>query len=118
MGTFHVTVQLGDPLGQRFETLVALVDTGATYTWVPAPILSRLGLIPAYQFPFTLADGRQIEKGAAETRIRLDSQERTTIVVFGDEGTEPLLGAFTLEAFLVAPDPVNHRLIPVRALLL
>ena len=32
MGTFRITVELADPLGQHFEAVEMLVDTGATFT--------------------------------------------------------------------------------------
>ena len=118
MGTFHVAIQIGDPRVSSFETLEALVDTGASYTWVPASVLRRLGVESTFRFPFLLADGRRIEREMAETRVRLDSRERTTLVVFGDEGTQSLLGAYILEGFGLAPDPVNRRLIPVPGLLM
>ena len=35
MGTFRVTIEIGDPAGRHYETVEALVDTGATYTTVP-----------------------------------------------------------------------------------
>ena len=117
MGTFHVPVQLGDQQGQRFEPLDALVDTGATYTWVPAPIMRRLGLAPAHRMPFILANGERIEREMVETKIRLDGEERTTVVIFGDEDSQPLLGVVTLETFGRGVDPVNRRLIPVPGLL-
>ncbi len=53
----------------------------------------------------------------AETRVRLNGQTRTTLVVFGEEATLPLLGAYTLEGFGLAADPVNRRLVPVPGLL-
>ena len=118
MGTFRVTLEIGDAQGSRFETVDALVDTGASYTWVPASVLEALGLVPDFPFPFVLADGRRIERGMAEARVRLDGQTRITLVVFGDEGTRPLLGSYTLEGFGLAPDPVNRQLIPVPGLLL
>lgn len=118
VGTFKVTVEIGDPQGQRWEAVEALVDTGASYSWVPASILQGLGVEPTIRFPFILADGRQIERDMAETQARLDGQVRTTLVVFGDEGTQPLLGSFTLEAFGLAADPVNGRLISVPGLLM
>ena len=40
-----------------------------------------------------------------------------SIAVFGDPGSEPLLGVFILEGFRLAADPVNRRLVPVPALL-
>ena len=30
MGTFHYTIEVGDPEGERFEPLEALVDTGTS----------------------------------------------------------------------------------------
>jgi len=116
-GAFRVTIEIGDPRGERFESLEALVDTGATYMWIPRSVLERLGAAPSFRFPFILADGRRIEREMAETRIRLNGQTRTTLVVFGDEGTLPLLGAYALEGLGLAPDPVNRRLIPVPGLL-
>ncbi len=58
-------------------------------------------------------DGRVIERDVAETRVRLDGQSHTTIVVFGDEATDSLLGAYTLEGFGVAVDPMNRKLLPI-----
>ena len=118
MGTFNVTIEIGDPQGQRWEPVEALVDTGASYTWMPLSVLQTLGVTPTLRFPFVLADGTQIERDVAETRVRFDGQERTTLVVFGDEGSQPLLGAYTLEGFLLSPDPVNQRLVPVPGLLM
>ena len=44
MGTFSVQIQVGNPSGQRFETIDAMVDSGATYTVLPASLL-ELSLI-------------------------------------------------------------------------
>ncbi|MBI4329222.1 MAG: retroviral-like aspartic protease family protein [Chloroflexi bacterium] len=117
MGSFRIPIQVGDPQGQRFETVEALVDTGATFTVVPGSLLRRLGVQPSRRAAFELGDGRMVEKEVGQTRVRLDGQQATTTVVFGDEGTEPLLGVVTLEEFLLAPDPVHQRLLPVRGLL-
>jgi predicted aspartyl protease len=116
MGTFQVNIEIGDPQGQRWEPLAALVDTGSTFTWAPASMLRRLGVQPFDRLPFETADNRTIERGLGRTWVRYNSQAHVTIVVFGDEGSEPLLGAYTLEGFLLAVDPVNLRLVPIRAL--
>ena len=39
MGTFRIPVEIGDQAGVRFDTVEALVDTGATYTWIPRDVL-------------------------------------------------------------------------------
>ena len=44
MGTFHWPLTVLSADGDREETVEALVDTGATYTSLPASLLSRLGV--------------------------------------------------------------------------
>jgi clan AA aspartic protease len=117
MGHFRVPVEVGDPTGERFVSIDALVDTGASYTWIPRDVLERLGVTPDEDWPFVLADGREVLYAVASTQIRLGGRPRSTIVAFGQPGTEPLLGAFTLEGFRLAADPVNRRLISVPGLL-
>jgi len=118
VGTFRVPVEIGDPTGQRWESVEALVDTGASYTLVPRSILQRLGVSGSFRHPFDLADGRRMECEMAETRVRLNGQTRTTLVIFGEEEAVSLLGAYTLEGFGLAPDPVGRRLIPVPGMLM
>lgn len=116
MGAFTATIAIADPQRQRWEPLVALADTGSTYTWIPRDVLERLSVQPEFRWEFETADGRVIERDVAETAARMDGQQRTTLVVFGEPGSMPLLGAYTLEAFGLAADPVNRRLIRVRGL--
>lgn len=119
MGTFRIAIQLARADGEQFESMEALVDTGASYTWIPRDVLERLGVRPDEERVFVLADGREVRYPMAWLRVRLERGERIqpTLVVCGDAGTEPLLGAFTLEGFGLGVDPVNRRLIPVPGLL-
>ena len=124
VGTFSAPIEIGDPEGVRWQRVEALVDTacpelvegGASYTWLPADLLARLGVAPQFRREFLLADGRIIERDLAVTLARWDGQTLPTLVVFGDEGSMPLLGAYTLEGFGLAADPLNRRLVPVRGL--
>jgi clan AA aspartic protease len=118
MGTFNVTLEIGDPSGQRFEPVEALVDTGATYTVVPAPVLERLGVVPHARDEFVVADGRRVGFAIGHTWVRVDGRSVITLVVFGEPGTRALLGAYTLEGLRLAPDPIARRLLPVPALLM
>lgn len=117
MGSFRISIEIGDPQGQRFEPMEALVDTGATYTWVPASLLSALGIEAEEARDFILADGRRVPYGIATALIRIDSRVKPTQVVFGEEDTEPLLGVVTLEEFGLGVDAVNERLVPTPGLL-
>ena len=116
MGAFRVDIEIGDPGGERWETVNALVDTGASYTWVPSDILERLSVQPEFRREFETADGRIIEHDMAAVTARWDGQTLPTLVVFGDEGSRPLLGVVTLEEFSLGIDPVNRRLVNVRGL--
>jgi clan AA aspartic protease len=118
MGTFRVRVDVGDVTGERWESIDALVDTGATYAMIPAPLLRRLGLKPDTRDVFSLADGRHVEHDIGHGWIRVDGRTVITLVVFGEALAEPLLGAYALEGLRLAPDPVGRRLVPVPGLLM
>ena len=118
MGTFLVQIELGDPEGRRYETVEALVETGATYTTVPSSTLRRLGVSPHTRGTFVLADSSRIERDIGRTWLKLEEGEGIVPVIFGDEDSQPLLGAVTLEIFRLRVDPVSQRLIPVPGLLM
>src|SRR5437867_7691627 len=113
MASFHVPVEIEDLGGGAFDHFEALVDTGATYTWVPSDILERLGIRAQEQRPFIMADGREAFYPLAWVRVRIGGRSSNTLVIFGTPGSEPLLGVVTLEEFGLAADPVNRRLVSV-----
>jgi predicted aspartyl protease len=103
MGTFRYPVTLLSLDRTQRVTLEILVDTGATYTWVPEPVLQQLGYQPAFRRRLRLANGQIIERSGCEAVVEIDGNALTTIVLFGDPASEPLLGAVTLEQFSLAP---------------
>ena len=116
MGTFSVEIAIGDLGGESYETMEALVDTGATTTVVPGAILRRLGIAPTKRETFEYAGGQRVKLDMAEARARVADRETTTWVIFGEDDTA-LLGAYTLEGTFLAVDPYGQRLIPVSGLL-
>ena len=117
MGTFSVAIGIGDARGETFEEMEALVDTGATTTVIPGSALRRLGIAPTKSEMFEYAGGERVELDMAEARARVAGRETTTWVIFGEEGTTALLGAYTLEGVFLGVDPHGQRLIPVQGLL-
>lgn len=115
MGTFNVEFEVVSPDGERFERVEALADSGATYTVLPSALLADLGVEPHETETFELADGSLIERGFGRIWVRLNGGEEVSPVIFGGENDAPLLGAVTLEIFRLGVDPVNNRLIPIRA---
>ena len=61
---------------------------------------------------FRLADGSVREMFLGETLLDLEGRTKTVQVVFGPDPRKVLLGAMALEAFGLAADAKNHRLIP------
>ena len=118
MGAFRALVEIGDTDGVHWESVAALVDTGATYTTVPASLLDRLGVRPHARAAFLLADGRQVDEDIGRTWVRIGERTEVTLVVFGAPDSPVLLGAYALEGLRLAADPVNRRLVPVPLVLL
>ncbi len=113
MGIFYVDAEIGDPQGERYETVRALVDTGAAYTILPASVLEGLGVVPETTRSFKIADGSDIERPIGYTRMRLGGESIVTPVAFCNDGEPALLGAVSLEIFGLGIDPVNSRLVSV-----
>ena len=117
MGTFVVQLEIGDLRGEKYEDVEALVDAGATTTVVPGSTLRRLSIVPTKRETFEYAGGQQVELDMAEAKARVAGRETTTWVIFGEEGTTALLGAYTLEGVLLGVYPYGQKLIPVRGLM-
>ncbi len=118
LGTFRYGIDLIDAGGEHAEAVEPWVDTGALYSQFPAPLLERLGHRPNASRRFRLADGSVMERPIGPVPIRIGAEVQPVICVFSGEGSEMLLGATTLEAFSLAPDPVNQTLNPTIAMLL
>ena len=111
MGTFSWPMEIGPVDGSRFETVSAMVDTGATFSQVPGSILTELGIVPARIVVSQLADGSVIQDQVGEMRIRIDEREATSMVLFGEEGSPILMGSYALEGVVLAVDPHNECLV-------
>ena len=61
-----------DPLGQHFEAVEMLVDTGATFTKAPRDLLEQLGVPVERFYTAELADGSRVERTRGRTVIRLE----------------------------------------------
>jgi len=117
VGVFYVSIEVANPQDARFERVSALVDTGASYLTLPAPLLESLAVPRITTRPFTLGEGRTVEYDVGVALLRIDGAAFPVLCVFGDPESQPLLGAVAMETFGVAPDPLAQRLISVPGLL-
>src|SRR3990172_1253701 len=114
MGIFTETIVVSArDDGSSAQSIDALVDTGATFLWVPQEVLQRAGVAPEFRRTVEFADGRTVEMDGAYVRRTLKGESGIVPALFGDAGTEACLGAIPLEIFSIGVDPVNKKLIRV-----
>ena len=114
MGTFHEPIEIWNASKPRRKlALDALVDTGAAYSVIPAKLLRRLGVKAFARRRFKLADGRVIDSGVGWATVRVKGEAIPTLVIFGANDAEPLLGAYTLEGLALGVDSLHGNLVPV-----
>ena len=114
MGHVQVSAEISNADGTRSREVEAMVDTGATYTFLPGSMLRELGIAPTRTTDFQLASGEMAQYARGEAVIRINGFAQMTPVVFGDDDAEPLIGVVTLEQLELAVDPVADALIPAR----
>ena len=115
MGTVKVNLEVGDPQGRNFQEIELTVDTGSTFTALPATLLRDLGVSVDQTVLSDLADGSTIPADIGWTMVRLAGKTFPTNVIFAGANEPSLLGVVTLEQALLAVDPVHQRLVPVNA---
>ncbi|HWE93397.1 MAG TPA: hypothetical protein VG269_05430 [Tepidisphaeraceae bacterium] len=111
MGLTHVTTTVrrlaGRGTGYSAEFLV---DTGAVDCLAPAKALRKAGIKPEGKNVYERADGRPVELEYGFARISLMGEETVTPIIFGPEGSEPIVGVLALEGLGISVDPKTRAL--------
>ena len=116
MGITYVEGRVKGPSGKQ-ENVKFLVDSGATYSLLPAIVWKAIEQKPKRKLSFTLADGTAVERSVSEAFIILPQGEAHTPVILGEEDDEALLGVVTLEILGLVFNPFDRTLHPMRMLL-
>ena len=111
MSIFRVQVELAPLDESRWESVLAVVDTGSTLTKIPRALAERLGLSTLGQRRFRLSDERVVERDVAAAVIRLEGRKGVVVVALAGNEEEPILGVTALEGLGFAADPVGEVLI-------
>jgi clan AA aspartic protease len=90
----------------------ALVDTGATDTFLPASVLRKLGIQPSGRRAYELADGTEQELPIGFGVVEIMGRPAGSTLVFAGDKEEPLLGVTVLESTGLCLDPKHERLFP------
>ena len=111
MGATHVTVTIRNPAEpERSWEGLFLVDSGAIDSLVPKDHLESIGLRPKAQRAYELADGQEIRMDVTTGDIEFMGEIVGGTIIFGDPGTEPILGVTALESVGIEIDPRNQKL--------
>ena len=114
MGLTHLQVKVGNPAnGGKQETVQCLLDSGAIYSLIPGVVLKRLGIKPHSTREFVLANGEVVRRKLATATFEYQGYRGDSMVIVGERGDEPLLGATTLEGFGLVLDPFRRELRPL-----
>jgi clan AA aspartic protease len=111
MGLIKVTARLTNVTdSQKYYEGLFLVDTGATDCLAPADELEKLGIEKKGKTAYELADGTVKEYPFGLVQIEFMGETTAGRIIFGDAGTEPLLGVTALESVGIMVDPANKTL--------
>ncbi len=111
MGLTKVTTRLTSFTNpEKSYEEVFLVDTGATDCMAPADELDKLGIERVGKTAYELANGTVEEYFFGLVRIEFMGETTAGRIVFGEHGSEPLLGVTALESVGIIVDPANMTL--------
>jgi clan AA aspartic protease len=114
MGLTFVKVTVGNPAnGHRRADVSCLVDSGAVYSLIPGTVLRKLHIKPHSTREFILANGDVIKRRLATATFEYDGRRGDSLVIVGERGDDPLLGATTIEGFGLVLDPFRRELRPM-----
>lgn len=111
MGITYANVSISDltGTGQEYSDKF-LVDTGAYECLAPADKLRQIGVQPSGKDIYQLADGSDVELEHGYVLLRVQGQETPTRILFGQDDSEPLLGAIAMESLGFIVDPRSGTL--------
>jgi aspartyl protease family protein len=116
MGVVYVTAEVRRE-GGAAEEVEFLVDSGATFSVLPARVWRPLGLRPTRSMKFSLADGTTVRRRLSDCRFCYQGIDVPSPVILGERRDTALLGTLTLEAMDLVLNPFDRTLRPMRLML-
>lgn len=117
MGNTYITVKIYKEVPGEYIEVRLLVDTDASYSWIPRKILEKLGVKPTRRMRFKTIEGRIIEKEVGHIFVEYGDETAPTTVVFAEEEDASVFGLHGLESLGLEVDPVTQEIRKSEALL-
>jgi predicted aspartyl protease len=119
MGIFSAKLRVWNPVtSSSTEEIDAMVDTGASYSWILRARLEHLGVRPVRRMQFKTIEGKTIERDLVPVFVAADGFTGGDNVVMAEPGDMEVIGAHTLESLGLTVDPVGKKLVPAVGLAL
>jgi predicted aspartyl protease len=113
MGSFSAKLRVWNPIApENVEEIVAMVDTGAAFSWIHRERLERLGVEFLRRIGFRAIDGSIIERDTVAVWVGSNGFKAPDIVVMAEPNDMEVIGVHTIEGLGLAADPVQKKLIP------
>jgi len=116
VGHIYADITCLGPNGKQ-AGLRLLVDTGASYTWLPRRLLESLGVTPTRTMSFDVGDNRSIRRRVGELVVGISGFRATTVVVFAGKNDANVIGQNALLGLALEVDPRRERLRPAAKML-
>ncbi len=119
MGSFSAKLRIWNPARpENAAEMEAMVDTGASLSWVHRERLEKLGIAATRKMGFRAIDGSIMERELAPVWVASDGFECPDIVVVAERSDMEVIGARTLEGLGLAADVSQKKLVPTIGLAL
>jgi len=119
MGIFTAKLRVWNPVtSSTTQEIEAMVDTGASYSWVWRTRLEPLGVKPVRRMQFRTIEGKTIERDLVPVFVAADGFTGGDNVVLAESGDMEVIGAHTLDSLGLTVDPVGKKLVPTVGLAL
>ena len=113
MGSFSAKLKVWNPNSpEKTVEIVAMVDTGAAFSWIHREHLEPLGAQVLRRIGFRAINGSIIERETAAVWVGSSGFTAPGIVVMADRNDMEVIGVHTIEGLGLAADPVQKKLIP------
>ena len=111
MGFIYTPVTIRNPAdSSKAIEITFLVDTGAIDSLVPSDLLDSIDITPKGGREYVMADGSEVMLDISTADMEIMGELIGSTVVFGEPGTEPLLGAIDLQHAGIVVDPGKETL--------
>jgi predicted aspartyl protease len=118
MGETYITVRIrSSPAGAASEELKLLVETGASYSWLPKDLLEELGATPTRKARFKTIKGEILAREVGHVFAEYEGETAPMTTVFAEKGDASVFGLHGLESLGLEVDLTTMQVRKSEALL-